>query len=52
LAAALLAEDEAHLLGRAQALGMIGTEGGAGLVQIQRAQEVLVKEAVVAADLP
>jgi hypothetical protein len=51
LAPAFLAEDEAHLLRRPQAVGMVRPEGGAGFVEIQRAQQVLVKEAVIAADL-
>jgi hypothetical protein len=46
---ALLAEDEAKLPGRAQALGMVGTEGRAGIRLRQCTEEVLPKEAVFAA---
>ena len=51
LTAALLAKDEAHLARRAQAVGMIGPVGRAGLVEIQRAEHVAAKEAVLAAHL-
>src|SRR3954447_20248518 len=50
LPAALLAEDEVHLLRRAQALGMVGPERRARLVERQCAEHVLTEEAVVAAD--
>ena len=49
--AALLAEGEAQLARRAQAVGMVRPEGRAGLVEVQRAQQVAAEVAVVARDL-
>src|SRR4051812_29105203 len=51
LPATLLPEHEAELLRRPQPLRMVGAERRAGLVQRQRAEHVLAKEAVLAADL-
>jgi hypothetical protein len=48
--AALLTEDEAQLLGGPQ-LSLVGTEGGAGLGEVQRTEEVDPKEAFLASDL-
>jgi hypothetical protein len=48
--AALLAKDEAQLLGRSQ-LGLIGTERRAGLRKIERAEEVAPEVAFLAAHL-
>jgi hypothetical protein len=41
--ATLLAEDEAHLLRRLQ-LRLVGTEGGAGLGQVQRTEKIATEE--------
>ena len=49
LQAALLAEDEAQLAGRAQPIGMGRAEGRTGPVLGDRAQQILMKEAVLAA---
>ena len=51
LAPALLAEDEAHLGRGPQAVGMIGPERRARLVQFQRAQALAGEEALLARDL-
>src|SRR5918997_1238523 len=51
LAPALLPEDESHLLRRAQSLGMVGAERRTWRVAVQRTQEVLLEEAVLATDL-
>src|SRR3977135_280471 len=48
--AALLAEDESHLLRRSQ-LRLPGTKGGAGLGQLERAQQVDAEEAFLTAHL-
>ncbi len=47
--AALLTEHEPQLRRRAQ-LGIVGTEGRAGLVQVERAEQVAPEEAVLATD--
>ena len=51
LPATLLPEHEAQLLRRPQPLRMVWAEGRAGLLERQRAEHVLAKEAVFAADL-
>src|ERR1700754_4305640 len=51
LRAALLAEREPQLARRAQAVGMIGPERGAGLVEVQRAEQIAPEVAVVARHL-
>src|SRR5215207_5581730 len=51
LRAALLAEGEAQLPRRPQALGMVGPEGRAGLVEGQRAERVAPEVAGLARDL-
>ena len=51
LPATLLPEHEAHLLRRAQALRMVRAEGRARLLERERAETVLAKEAVLATDL-
>ena len=51
LGAALLAEGEAQLARRAQAVGVVGPERRAGLVLAQRAQQVAAEVAVVARHL-
>src|SRR3954447_10758358 len=48
---ALLAEDEAQLLGRAQAVRGVRPEGRAWLVEAQRAQQIGMKEARLARHL-
>lgn len=48
LGAAFLAEFEAHLARRAQSFRMIGAEGHAGVVKLQRAEHPGTEEAVVA----
>src|SRR6187455_3023771 len=45
---AALAEHERELAGRAQAVGMSGAKGRAGLFVLERAQHVLMEEAVLA----
>jgi hypothetical protein len=49
LRAALLPEHEAKLTRRAESVRMVGTEGGTGPGVGHRAQEVLMKEAILAA---
>src|SRR3954470_14161021 len=51
LAPALLPEDEAQLARRAQSVGMIRTEGGARLVELEGAEAVAGEEALLARDL-
>ena len=51
LAPALLAEDEAHLRRRLQAVRVIGPERRAGLVEFERAEAVAGEEAVLARHL-
>src|SRR5256885_5932377 len=48
---ALLAEDEAQLLGRAQAVRAVRAEGRARLVEAQRAEQISLKEARLARHL-
>src|SRR3954447_1562724 len=48
---ALLAEDEAQLLGRAQAVRAVRAEGRARLVAAQRAEQISMKEARLARHL-
>lgn len=47
--AALLPEHESQLLRRSQ-LSLVGAKGGAGLVQVERTQQVAPEEAVIATD--
>src|SRR6185295_3493340 len=49
--AAVLAEGEAQLARRAQAVGMSGPEGRAGLVEVQSTEQVATEVALVARDL-
>ena len=49
--AALLAEHQPQLLGRAQ-FGLARAEGRAGLVEVERTEQVHVEEAVLASHLP
>src|SRR3954452_24230646 len=47
----LLTEGEVQLLGRAQAVGVVGPEGRARLVELQGAEHVAPEEALLARDL-
>ena len=47
----LLAEHKTHLAGRAKAVGMVGPIGGTRTRLADRAQQVLMKEAILAAHL-
>src|SRR3954471_23633174 len=51
LRAALLAEREPQVARRAQAVGMVGAEGRARLVEIERAEQVALEVAVLARHL-